>query len=155
MKALTLIYSHRVPGFKETQIGFDSIQKRNPIPKGSRKRVCSRPAGRPTHATVDRAGRPGPTESSLLSVGRPGRSIAIFLCTFVHAGRPGGRPASSTDRPGGRPGAQSGLLQYTVLLLLISDLCATFLYSSISSLPTFASACKYVRGSSDHEHSHS
>ena len=64
MKALAPIYNHRVLGFKETQIEFDPIQKRNPNPKRKVKTRLSvdRPVDRP-HVTVDRAGRPGPTET--------------------------------------------------------------------------------------------
>ena len=97
---------------------LDSIPFRKGIRilKGKSNAPVGRPAGRPTHATVDRAGRPGPTESSLAFSRSIGRWTASFLCTFGHAGRPGGRPASSTDRPGGRPGAQSGLLNAPFLV---------------------------------------
>ena len=105
MRTLALIYTHRVLGFKETQIGFDPNQKRNSNPKRKVK----------TRLPVDRAGRPRPTETKTLSVGRPGgrplpstvdravdRNVPVHV---VHAGRLG----SSTGRPGGRPGEQSGL----------------------------------------------
>ena len=111
------------------------------IPKESQNAPVSRSAGRPTHATVDRVGRPGPTESKSLSVGRPGgRPLsatvdrAVDGANFVHvvhAGRPGGRLAFSTGRPDSRPGAQSGLLQCVISYSLISDLCANFLYLSL------------------------
>ena len=110
---------------------------------------AGRSAGRQTHATVDRVGRPGPTETKALSVGRPdGRLLpstvdrAVDRNVPVHAGQPGGRTAFSTGRSGGRPGAQSGLLNVPFLAPLISDLCANFLYSSISSLPQFSTSVK-------------
>ena len=110
MRALAPIYSHRVPGFKETQIGFDPIQKRNPNPK--RKVKTRLPIDRPVDCaqpkatcfqSVDRAGRPfSATVDRVVD--------RANLVHVVHAGRPGGRLASSTGRPGGRPEAQSGLL---------------------------------------------
>ena len=130
MSALALIYSHRVPEFKETQIEFDPIQKRNPNPQRQQKtrlsvdrtqpraKACQSVdwAGRPLSATVDRA---------------VDHDDSVHV---VNAGRPSGRPAFSTGRPGGRPGAQAGLLNASFLSPLIFDLCANFLYSSISSL---------------------
>ena len=108
MRALASIYSHRVLGFMKTQVGFDPIQKRNPNPKRKVKNApVGRPAGRPTHATVDRVGRPGPTETKTLLVGRPG-----------------GRSASSTGRLGGRPRAQIWPAPMRRFSLLDSDLYA-------------------------------
>ena len=76
---------------------MDSIpfRKRIRILKGKSRRVCRS------------------TESRATSVGRPGPVDRSFLCTPVHAGRPGGRPASS------------GLLHAPFLTPLSSDLCAT------------------------------
>ena len=133
MRALSLIYRHRVPGFKETQIGFDPIQKRNPNQKESQNAFVSRPTGRPTHVTVDRA----LTESSLLSVGRPGGRLLLATVDranpvhVVHTGR----PAFSTNRAGGRLGAYPGLLQCAVLLLCLPISVLPSSISSISSLP--------------------
>ena len=106
MRALAPIYSHKVIGFKETQIGFDPIQKRNLNPKRKVKTRMSvdRPVDRPmprSTAPVDRAQR---RVKACPSVDRAvdrflprstGRLTVMFLCTFVHAGR----PASSTGRP--------------------------------------------------------
>ena len=117
------------------------------IPKGNRKRIC-RSTGRSTDPCHGRSRRStgsnreqpafsrstGPVDLSLPR--STGRATVMILCTFVHAGRPGGRPASSTGRLGGRQGAQSGLLNVPFLAPLIFDLCANFLYSSISSLST-------------------
>ena len=108
MRALTLIYSHRVPGFKVTQIGFDPIQKRNPNPERKAKTRLSvdQPVDRPM-STVDRT----QTESSAMSVGQPvGRQLLATVdranpVHVVHTGGPGGRPASSTGRPCCRLGA--------------------------------------------------
>ena len=135
MRALALIYSHRVPGFKETQIGFDPIQKRNSNHKRKVKTRLS--VDRP----VDCAGRPGqPRLRPCQSVDRAGRPLsatvdrAVDRANLVHVVHTS-RPASSTSRPGGRSEHKSGLLNASFLASLISDLCANFLYSSISSLP--------------------
>ena len=84
--------------------------------------------------SVDRAGRPAPTESSVLSVGRPGGR------PFFSHGRPGGRPeyscARCTHRSTGRLiGSYPGLLQCAVLAPLSSDLCDIFLYLMYLLLP--------------------
>ena len=131
MRALASIYSHRVPGFKETQIEFDLIQKRNPNPKKKVKTRLS--VGRPMPRSTAPVDRVQPRAKACQSVDRAvDHDDPVHA---VHAGRPGSRPASSTGRPGGRPGAQSGLLNALFLAPLISDLCANFLYSSVSSLP--------------------
>ena len=116
-----LIYSHRVPGFKETQIEFDPIQKRNLNPKRQQKTRLSvdRPVDRPMPRSTALVDRAQPRAACFQSVDRAGRSLSstvdravdrAILVHVVHAGRPGGRSASSIDRPGGRPGAQSNLL---------------------------------------------
>ena len=69
MRALALIYSHRVPGFYETPTGFNPKQKRNLNPKRKAKTRLS--VDRPM-STVDRAVDRTQTENNLLSVGRPG-----------------------------------------------------------------------------------
>ena len=60
MRALASIYSHRVPGFKETQIEFDSIQKRNLNPKRKVQTRLSvdRPVDRPCHGRPARSTAP-------------------------------------------------------------------------------------------------
>ena len=132
MRALASIYSHRVPEFMKTQVGFNPIQKRNSNPKRKVQTRLSvdRLVDRPCH------GRPAaPTGSEATSVGRPGPVDRSFLCTPVHAGRPGGRPASSTGRPGGRPGAPLAysMRRFSLLCRLISVLTPSIF--SISSLP--------------------
>ena len=88
MRALALIYSHRVPEFKETQIEFDPIQKKNPNPKRQRKTRLSvdRPChGRPRRSTGPNREQPafsrstGPVDRSLSQ--STGRSTVMILCT--------------------------------------------------------------------------
>ena len=109
-------------------------QKRSPNSERRRKASVGRSAGRP--ALVP--GRPAPTESSHLTVGRPGSRP--LLCH----GRSGGRPgyvcacrahrltARSTSLSSGRPGYRLrfylSLLQASFLFPLTSGLCAIFLY---------------------------
>ena len=116
MRALAPIYSHRVPGFKKTQIGFDLIQKRNPNLKRKVKTRLSvdrpvdrdRPMPRST-APVDRAQpRLRPCQSVDRAVDRflprlTGRSTGMFRCMFVHASRSSSRPWIRVCRPPGRP----------------------------------------------------
>ena len=48
MRVLSLIYNHRVPGFKETQIGFDPHpEKESEFQKESQNASVGRLAGRP------------------------------------------------------------------------------------------------------------
>ena len=95
-----------------------------------------RPVDRPL-STIDRAVDRTQTESSLLSVGRPGgrpfhatvdrtvdRANPVHV---VHTGRPGGRPAFSTGRPCGRPGT-SWPASMRRLAPLSSDLYAIFFH---------------------------
>ena len=108
MRALALIYSQRVPGFKKIPIGFNPKQKRNPNPKRKAKTRLSvdRAVDRPM-STVGRAVDRTQTESNLLSVSRPcGRPLLATVdravdraipVHVVHTGRPGGRPAFSTS----------------------------------------------------------
>ena len=148
MRALSLIYSHRVPGFKETQIEFDLIQKRNPNSKRQQKTRLSvdQSVDWPMPRSIAPVDRAQPRAKACQSVDRDGRPLSATvdranLVHVVHAGRPGGQPASSTGRPDDRPGAQSGMLNASFLAPLIFDLCANFLYSSISSLPTIRNNC--------------
>ena len=76
MRVLALIYSHRVSGFRKPQLNLTPTRKEVQILTGE-----PRPVDRPS-STVNRPSQPAPTESSLLSVGRP------FQCH----GRPPGRP---------------------------------------------------------------
>ena len=83
-----------------------------------------RPAGRPTHATVDRPDRPPPTESRAISVGRPGPVDRSFLCT-ARARRSTGRSTGLLHRS---TESTSGLLHAPFLAPLSSDLCTTFFH---------------------------
>ena len=105
MRALTLIYSHRVPGFKETQIEFDPIQKRNPNPKRQQKTCLSVDR---THATVDRS-LPRST----------GRSTMMIMCTSC---TPVDRPSPPVDR---EHNLACSMRRFAPLSF---DLCATFFH---------------------------
>ena len=126
MRPLASIYSHRVSGFMETQVGFNPIQKKNSNPKRKvqTRPSVDRPVDRPMPRSTGPVDRATPKARSHFSRST-GAGRSLLLCMPVHAGRPGGRPASSTGRPGGRPGAQSGLLNAPFLAPLTSDLCAT------------------------------
>ena len=115
MRALSLIYSHRVSGFYETLIGFDPKQKGNlNLQRIAKTRLSvDRAVDRPLSTvdcpvdqtqqradcfqSVDRA-----VDHSLATVhwavDRP------FAVHVVHIGRPSGRPTLSTGGPCGRPG---------------------------------------------------
>ena len=98
MRALTPIYSHRFPRFKETQIEFDPNQKRNPNLKGKPKRVCRSTGrstdpchGRPRRSTGPNREQPafsrstGPVDRSLPRLTGPvdrslPRSTGLTLC---------------------------------------------------------------------------
>jgi len=135
-------------------------QKRNLNPKRRTKRVC-RSTSRAL-SSVDQPGRLGPTESRLMSVGRP------FLCQ----GRSGGRPFLCHSRSGGRLGhvcvrrahrsterstgvcppvnqavdrALSRPASMSFSLPLTSDLCAISSISFISSLRTHSSDSLFFR----------
>ena len=101
------------------------------IQKGQPKRISSS-TGRSTNPCL---GRPAPTESSALSVGRPcgrppfamvDRTIPVHV---VHTGRPCGRPAFSTGRPG-------AILTCFNALFLLLWFPIFVLSASISSIPT-------------------
>ena len=116
MRPLASIYSHRVPEFMETQVGFNPIQKRNSNPK---KKVQTRLSvdpghGRPAWSTVPNRER-ALVSRSTWPVDRS------FLCTPVHTGRPG----RSTRLLHRSTGSTSGLLHAPFLATLSSDLCAT------------------------------
>ena len=141
MRALALIYSHRVPGFKETQIGYDPIQKKNLNPQRKQK----------TRLSVDRPRSITPVDRTQLrakacqSVDRAGRLLLVTvdrsvdranLMHVVHTGRLPSRPVPppvdrAVDRGHYRPAtcavSRSLCLPISVLS---SDV------SSISSLPT-------------------
>ena len=137
MRPLASIYSHRVPGFMETQIGFNPNQKRNSNPKKETPAApVGRPAGRPTHATVDRPGQSRLLESEATSVGRPGPIDRAFLCTPVHADRPG-RSTGLLHRSTGR---STGSTIWPAQCIVSRFLCRPISVlppsiSSISSLP--------------------
>ena len=140
MRPLASIYSHRVPGFMETQVGFNPIQKRNSNPKRKVQTRLSvdRPVDRPMPRSTGPVDRAYPRAEPLQSVDRGQSTVPSCArpCT------PGGRPASSTGRPGGRPGAllACSMRRFSLLCLPISVLPPSI--SSISSLPQFYTSVK-------------
>ena len=87
IRDLAPIYSHRVPGFKKTQIGFDPIQKRNPNLKRKVK----------THLSVDRpVDRPMPRSTALVDRLQP--RLGSFQ-SVDWTGRPRTRVSRSAARP--------------------------------------------------------
>ena len=85
MRPLASIYSHKVPEFIETQVGFNPIQKRNSNPKRKvlTRLSVDRPVDRPMLRSTGQVDRAYPRAKPLQSVDRS------FLCTPVYAGRPG------------------------------------------------------------------
>jgi len=81
MRALAPIYSHRVPGFKETQIRFDPIQKRNLNPKRKVKTRLSvdRPVDRPMPRSTAPVDRAQPRAKACQSVDRAGRPLSATV----------------------------------------------------------------------------
>jgi len=140
MRPLASIYSHRVPEFMETQVGFNPNQKRNSNPKRKLQPRLSvdRPVDRPMPRSTGPVDRAFLRANPLQSVDR-GRSTAPTRarpCTPVDRA---GRPASSTGRPEHRPGAQIACSMRRSLFLCrpISVLSSSISsISSISSLPT-------------------
>ena len=132
MRALAHIYSHRVPGFWETLIGFDPKTEKESGSRKETKRVCrSTGPGQPL-SSADRPGRPGPIESSYPSVCRLGGRP--LLCH----GRPGHVCARRAHRSTGwSTGLCPGLLHTPFLLPLTFSLCAIFLYLLSLSLSTY------------------
>ena len=106
MRALALIYSHRVTGFKETQIGFHPIQKKNPNPKRKVKTRLSvgRPVDRPKPQSTAPVDRTQPRAACFQSVDRPvdcslPRSTIMILCTScTPVDRAVDRPSPPVDR---------------------------------------------------------
>ena len=142
IRALALIYSHGVPGFKETQIGFDPIQKRNLNPKRKVKTrlLVDRPVDRPM-STVDRT---QPRAALCQSVDRAvdssmprssGRSTGLTLCTScTPVDRAIDRPSPLVDRAVDREITwPASMRRFSLLCLPISVLSSDV--SSISSLP--------------------
>ena len=136
MRPQASIYSHRVPRFMETRVGFNPIQKRNSNPK--RKLQPRLPVDRPVRSTGPCHGRlawsTAPTRERGLFSRSTGPGRPLLLRTPMHAGR----PASSTGRPGGRPGVSQTCFarRFSFLCLSISVLSSSISsISSISSLP--------------------
>ena len=153
MRPLVSIYSYRVPGFMETQVGFNPIQKRNLNPK--RKIQTRLSVDRP----VDRPGRPGLPESRVTSVGRPGSVDRSYpraeSLQSVDRGRSTApscaRPCTPVDRP--PPPVDRDIdrecklacsaRRFSLLCLPISVLSSSISsISSISSLPQFSTSVK-------------
>ena len=76
MRALAPIYSPESLDLRKPRLDRSHPEKESESQKESQNAHVGRPAGRSTHSTVDRPGRPRLTESEPLSVGRSGRSIA-------------------------------------------------------------------------------
>ena len=137
MRPLASIYSHRVPEFMVTQVGFNPIQKRNSNPKRKLRPRLSvdRPVDRPMPRSTGPVDRANPRARRLQSVDRP-RSTAPSCarpCTPVDRA---GRLASSTGRPRRRPGAQ---FAYSMRRSSFLCLPITVLSSSISSISSISS----------------
>ena len=93
MRPLGSIYSYRVPGFMETQVGFNPIQNRNSYPK---RKVQSRlSVDRPMPRSIGPVDRAYPRAKPLQSVDR-GRSTARS-CARPSAG-PVDQPPPPVDR---------------------------------------------------------
>ena len=102
------------------------------ILKGSPNAPVGRPDVRPTHATVDRAGRP--RRSTAPNREQPcfqlvDRAVDRYLPVHVRARRSIGRSTGLLHRSTGRStGSTIWLAQCAVSRSLIFDLCANFLY---------------------------
>ena len=122
MRPLASIYSHRVPGFMETQVGFNPKQIR--ILKGNSSRVC-RSTGRstdPCHGRPAQSSAPTREQSHYSRSTGAGRPL---LPVHARARRSTGLLHRSTGR---LTGSTSGLLHAPFLAPLSSDLCATFFH---------------------------
>ena len=130
MRPLASIYSHRVPEFMETRFEFNPIQKRNLNPKRKLqpRLPVDQPVDRPMPRSTGPVDRAFPRANSLQSVDRA-RSTAHPVHT--RARRSTGLLHRSTGRSTGNAIWPAPMHRLTPL---ISDLCANFLYSSISSL---------------------
>ena len=151
MRALTLIYSHRVPGFQETPAGFDPKQKRNLNPKRKAKtrlsvdRLVDRLKLRAAcFQSVDRA----VDRSMPRSTGRSTELVLCTLCTPIDRAvdRAVDRPSPPADRAVDQELAQPASMHR--LTPLSSDLCATFfhllyLLSPYKLMFTVSGSCKY------------
>ena len=136
MRPLPSIYSHRVSGFMETQVGFNPIQKRNSNPKRKVQTRLSvdRPVDRPMPRLTGPVDRAYPRASPCQSVDRS-RSTAPSCtrsCTPVDWA-----VDSSTGRPGSRPGALLACSMRRFSLPLSSDLCAISFHLLYLLSPTF------------------
>jgi len=136
MRALASIYSHRVPEFMKTQVGFNPIQKRNSNPKRKVQTRLSvdRPVDRPMPRSTGPVDRAQPRLACFQSVNRAGQPL---LPVHARAHRSIGRSTGLLHRLTGRStGSTSGLLHAPFLAPLSSDLCATFFHLLYLLSPT-------------------
>ena len=140
MRPLASIYSHRVPEFMKTQVGFNPNQKRNSNPKRKLQPRPSvdRPVDRPMPRSTGPVDRAYPRAEPLQSVdwGRSTAPSCARPCTPVDRAD---RPASSTGRPGGRSGAPLACSMHRFSLLCRP---ISVLPPSISSLSQFTTSVK-------------
>ena len=133
MRPLASIYSHRVPEFMETRVGFNPNQKRNSNPKRKLQPRLSVdwPVDRPMPRSTGPVDRAFPRANPLQSVDR-GRSTALTCarpCTPVdRAGRPGRSTGLLHRSTGTSTGRTNRLLHAPFLVPLSSDLCAIFFH---------------------------
>ena len=126
MRALTHIYSQRVPGIKKIPIGFDPKQERSSNPERITESMC-----RSTGRSID----PCPRSTVPIDRDQPrvvpfNQSTAPVDHSFVlcHS-LPRGRPCYPVHVYAHRPTFCFGLQQVSFSLLLAFGLCAIFLMS--------------------------
>ena len=117
MRALTLIYSQRVPRIQETPIGFNPKIGKESKSVQERQNVY---VGRPTPILGRPLGRPGPTESSRSTVPVDRSFATLDRAVPVHGMHTG------------RLGLSPGLLRAPFSFLLVFNLCSIFLMSLIT-----------------------
>ena len=123
MRPLASIYNHRVPGFMETQVGFNPIQKRNSNPK--RKVQTRLSVDRP----VDRAQLRASPCQSVDQADRP------LLPVHARARRSTGQSTGLLHRSTGRStGSTIWLLQCAVSRSFVVQSLCYFLPSPLSPL---------------------
>ena len=146
LRALALIYSHSPRVLGNPEWIWSQTEKESESRKESQNASVGRSDGRPTNALVDRSGRPAPTETWLLSVGRRAvdrshatvdravdRSASMHL---VHTGWPSDQPAPCIGQPGSRPCTALACCMRRFCSFWFSISMLSSDVSSISSLPT-------------------
>ena len=100
MRPLASIYSHRVPEFMKTQVGFNPIQKGIRILKGNSSRAC-RLTGRSTdlcHGRPARSTAPTREQSHFSQSTGAGRPLLPVHARARRSTGPVDRPPPSVDR---------------------------------------------------------